>query len=61
MGDLVSQEDADLRLEVEDAGDTNAGADDAQTDQMIFEVILREVDNIIATADRREHRDRRQS
>lgn len=53
----MSQEDADLRFEVEDAGDTDAGADDAQTDQVVFEVILREIDNIITTADRREHRD----
>lgn len=60
MGDLVGQKDADLRLEVEDTGDTNAGADDAQAHQMVFEMILREIDDIVATADRREHRDRRQ-
>ncbi|KYQ55714.1 hypothetical protein ALC60_05356 [Trachymyrmex zeteki] len=40
MGDLVGQKDADLRLEVEDTGDTNAGADDAQAHQMVFEMIL---------------------
>lgn len=61
MGDLVGQKNADLRLEVEDASDTNAGADDAQAHQMVFEVILREIDNIIATADRCEDCNRRQS
>lgn len=60
MGDLVGQKNARLRLEVEDAGDTDAGADDAQAHQMVFEVILREIDNVVAAADRREHRDRRQ-
>lgn len=60
MGDLVSEEDADLRLEVEHAGDADAGADDAQADQVILEVVLREIHGFVATADRGEHRDRRQ-
>jgi len=60
VGDLVSQEDADFRLEVEDAGDADAGANDAQADQMVPEMALREIDSVVAAANRREHRDRRQ-
>lgn len=60
MGDLVGEEDADLRLEVEDAGDADAGADDAQADQVVLEMVLREVHGLVAAADRGEHRDRRQ-
>lgn len=59
-GDLVREEDADLRLEVQDAGDADAGADDAQADQVVLEVILGEADDVVAAADRRQHRDRRQ-
>lgn len=60
MGDLVGEKDADLRLEVEDTGDADAGADDAQAHQVILEVALREVHGFVAAADRGEHRDRRQ-
>lgn len=60
MRDLVRQEDADFRLEVEDTGDADAGANDAQADQMVLEVALGEIDGVLAAADRREHRDRRE-
>lgn len=56
VGDLVGEENADFRLEVEDAGDTDAGANDAQADQMVPEVTLRQVDSVLAAADRRQHR-----
>lgn len=59
--DLVRQEDADFRLEVEDAGDADAGADDAQADQVVLEMVLREIHGVVAAAERREHRDRRES
>lgn len=57
----MRQEDADFRLKVEDAGDADAGADDAQAYQMILEMILREVHSVIAAAKCCEHRDRRES
>lgn len=56
----MGQEDTDFRLEVEDASDADAGANDAQADEMVLEMILGEVDRIVAAADRREHGDRRQ-
>lgn len=59
-GDLVRQENADLRFEVENSGDADAGADDAQADQVVFQVILGEIYGVVAAADRGEHRDRRQ-
>lgn len=57
-GDLLGQEDADFRLEVEHAGDADTGADDAQTDEMVLEMILGKIHSVVATADRREHGDR---
>lgn len=60
MRDLMGEEDADFRLEVEDAGDADAGADDAQAHQVIFKVVFREVHGFVAAADCGEHRNRRQ-
>lgn len=58
QGDLLSQEDAEIWLEIEDTGDTDAGADHAQTDQVILEVILGEIRGFVPNADRCEDRDR---
>lgn len=58
MGDLVGQEDADFRFEVEHASYADTGADDAKADEMVLEMILGEIDDVVAAADRREHGDR---
>lgn len=58
--DLLGQEHAELRLEVEDTRDPDACADHAQTDQMILEVVLGEVSAFLACVDRGENRDRGQ-
>lgn len=57
-GDLLGQEDAQLRLEIEDTRHPDARADHAQADQMILEVILREAGAFLARVDRGEYRDR---
>lgn len=58
--DLLGQEHAELRLEVEDTRDPDACADHAQADQMILEVVLGEVSAFLACVDRGENRDRGQ-
>lgn len=58
--DLLGQEDAELRLEVEDTRDPDARADHAQADQVILEVVLREVRTFLSCVDRGENRDRGQ-
>lgn len=56
----MGQEDTDFWLEVENAGDADTGADDAQADKMVLEMILGEIDSVVAAADSREYGDRRQ-
>lgn len=56
----MGQEDTDFWLEVEDAGDADTGADYAQANEMVLEMILGEIDSVVAAADSREHGDRRQ-
>lgn len=59
IGDLVGQEDTDFWFEVKDTSDADTGADNAQADEMVLEMILGEIDGVVATADCRKHGDRR--